>query len=1184
MPKRKRCGVGRRLPDTPDTLVGRSFARPPASPPSLPGPHPPARPPDRRVSVACVSAPAVAAPRQPLLEPPAACFLHPRRPDWKSGARAFVCSSLPFLLPTLPPMSRFYRGGGGGGPSPGFAKPENALARARELVAVGHKGAALRALHDVLSSKRHRTWSKVLEDVAVAYFDLCVDLRRARYAKDGLIHYRNVCQQVSEDGKGWVALEWSGARGVCIFVRCCVVWGPEAGRRAGRGARERKAAAGRAPIGRDPTLSHPLSLPLLHTQVNVSSLEDVVKRLLTSSTTRAEEALTAAAEASDALLDVDDLEAGAPTPDALLAAAAEAGGKGAAAAAGREAVTPWFRFAWDVHRAALDVLRNSARLESLYAASAAAAVSFCVKHRRTTEFRRLCDVLRSHLATLQKSAARATGADAARDRPDLANADTLSLMLDARHDQLRAAVDLGMWQEAFRCVEDVAAVVALAGGKRAPKAAAATAYFSQLTRVFGVAGAHLYSGHAWLKLLALSRAGVAAGGTGKSALPPGDAAALAANAALAALAAPPVDAAASATSDADADAERDRTARVAALLGLTAAPDRRARASGGGPPPLTRAALVSDLATRGVVAMAPPPVADIHALLETEFAPLDLCTRLAPLLDQLAATAGATTVSAACPVPTAGDLSSYVAPLRRVALLRTLQQAARAYSRLPLDALAAAVPFFSRGELDALVADAAARGAVSARIDHAAGVLVFGGPTLDADALRGALALCAARAAAALARTRGDRAATAARAAAVAAARDSADTEHKRALARKIVIERRKEAAERAAAEAEREEEEKRAVAARLAEAAEEERRRTERAAREEARLRAEMREREQEEARALLEAAQRKGGASGAKAAAAAKAVAVAPGAALPDGATVDKRALLDEVLSEQAKARAEAEKRAARATRAADHFVRAARQEEAPLIEAAHAARLQEDEELFHSGAAEYAAQHKAAWEADVVEKARLARAAADAASFGAALEERRAAAFAALAAKRAAAAAARRERARADRAAARAREYVRLCRLQLDARRREAAEAEAAEEEEREARAAEERRARESSRPPPPSGGGGGGGGGYVPPSRRGGSGFVPPALRGERRASPPPPRDRSPPRRDDGPPTSGGGGRWMPPSRRGDAAPPPAGGGGGGGGYVPPSRRGAAPPPPERSGGDDAPPPARVERRW
>ena len=43
----------------------------------------------------------------------------------------------------------------------GFAKPENALKRAEELVAVGQQHAALQALHDVITSKRHRTWAKV---------------------------------------------------------------------------------------------------------------------------------------------------------------------------------------------------------------------------------------------------------------------------------------------------------------------------------------------------------------------------------------------------------------------------------------------------------------------------------------------------------------------------------------------------------------------------------------------------------------------------------------------------------------------------------------------------------------------------------------------------------------------------------------------------------------------------------------------------------------------------------------------------------------------------------------------------------------------------------------------------------------------------------------------------------------
>lgn len=78
-----------------------------------------------------------------------------------------------------------------------FVKPENALKRAEELEAVGQTQAALKALHDVLTSRRHRSWSNALEGIMMKYIDLCVELRKGRFAKDGLIQFRQVCQTAS---------------------------------------------------------------------------------------------------------------------------------------------------------------------------------------------------------------------------------------------------------------------------------------------------------------------------------------------------------------------------------------------------------------------------------------------------------------------------------------------------------------------------------------------------------------------------------------------------------------------------------------------------------------------------------------------------------------------------------------------------------------------------------------------------------------------------------------------------------------------------------------------------------------------------------------------------------------------------------------------------------------------------
>lgn len=75
-----------------------------------------------------------------------------------------------------------------------FHKPELALRRALELQSIKQSEAALFLLHEVLSSRRHRTWSPTYEQIMITYLNLCLSLHKAREAKDGLHQYRNLSQ------------------------------------------------------------------------------------------------------------------------------------------------------------------------------------------------------------------------------------------------------------------------------------------------------------------------------------------------------------------------------------------------------------------------------------------------------------------------------------------------------------------------------------------------------------------------------------------------------------------------------------------------------------------------------------------------------------------------------------------------------------------------------------------------------------------------------------------------------------------------------------------------------------------------------------------------------------------------------------------------------------------------------
>ncbi|PIA50469.1 hypothetical protein AQUCO_01300894v1 [Aquilegia coerulea] len=742
-----------------------------------------------------------------------------------------------------------------------YAKPENALKRADELIQVGQKQAALQALHDLITSKRYRAWQKPLERIMFKYVELCVDMRRGRYAKDGLIQYRIICQLV-----------------------------------------------------------------------NVNSLEEVIKHFLHLSTEKAEEARNQA-QALEEALDVDDLEADKRPEDLMLSYVSGEKGKDRS---DRELVTPWFKFLWETYRTVLEILRNNSKLEALYAMTAHRAFQFCKQYKRTTEFRRLCEIIRNHLANLNKYRDQ-------RDRPDLSAPESLQLYMDTRFEQLKIATELALWQEAFRSVEDIHGLMCMV--KKSPKASLMVIYYAKLTEIFWIAESHLYHAYAWLKIFTLQK-------SYNKNLTQKDLQLIASSIVLAALSVVPFDHTRGA-SHMELENEKERNLRMASLIGFNLDPKRETREG------LSRSSLLSELVSKGVMSCASQEVKDLYNLLEHEFLPLDLASKVQPLLSKISKVGGK--LSSASSVPEV-QLSQYVPALEKLATLRLLQQVSHVYKTMKIDVLSKMVPFFDFPVVEKISVEAIKYSFIAMKVDHLKGVVLFGNLDLESDRLRDHLTILAEslnkarsliyppiKKASKLGET-------------LPLLAETVDKEHKRLLARKSIIEKRKEEQERQMLEMEREEESKKLKLQKLTEEAEQKRLALEYTKREEQRIRREIEERELEEAQHLLQEAQKKHPKNRKK--------------QVIEGEKVTKESLIELALSEQLRERQEMEKKLQKLAKTMDYMERAKREEEAPLIEEAFQKRLMEEKVLNEHEQQQEIEQSRLRHAGDLQEKRRLAR----------------------------------------------------------------------------------------------------------------------------------------------------------------------------------------------------------------
>lgn len=126
----------------------------------------------------------------------------------------------------------------------------------------------------------------------------------------------------------------------------------------------------------------------------------------------------------------------------------------------------------------------------------------------------------------------------------------------------------------------------------------------------------------------------------------------------------------------------------------------------------TRAGLIKELTLLNIPELAVEPVRKIYNLLESEFSPLRLASKIKVELDKIA-------------ILGRDDYSQYVEELKNIVATKVLRQLTVIYDSLSLDRFSQIIPFFSRAELEHFLVQTSKHRSVKAKINHRENCVCF---------------------------------------------------------------------------------------------------------------------------------------------------------------------------------------------------------------------------------------------------------------------------------------------------------------------------------------------------------------------------------------------------------------------------------------------------------------------------
>ncbi|KAJ3834119.1 eukaryotic translation initiation factor-like protein 3, partial [Lentinula raphanica] len=551
--------------------------------------------------------------------------------------------------------------------APSFSKPETVLKQAESLLSVNQPHAALQILSEMFTSKRFRSTPVTsLEPIMIRFMELCVELRKGRAAKEGLMQFKNLAQNT-----------------------------------------------------------------------NVGSVEVVVGSFVGMAEGKVREEKEEKEKEGEVVDDVEDLEAPSTPESILLSSVSSSSSTTPTDRTSRTLLTPALKFLWETYRTSLETLKNNARLELIYQSVAKKAFRFCLENGRKTEFRRLCEMLRMHLVNVGKDSG---------NQINLGDAETLERHLETRFGQLNVSVELELWQEAFRSIEDIHNLLTIAasstptssssstltsttpGAQNAATTTTTTAgstsltikstmianYYEKLSQVFLMSGNALYHAAAWAKYYELLTVG------SEHTLKHDQRSILAGKVVVSALAVPIT-----------AGGANEVHPRLSALLNLPEPSSHSSSSISTSSTAPTRTSLLASLLSSDILPLAPKTVQDLYRALQVEFDPLGLAENVGPLLRELAGQGRWTNKEI---------YGRYIPLLHDAVLDRLLRGLGEVYSEVRIEDVVRMVSPLERGfggvggetgkktlesYIDSYIVSLAKKGEMGIRIDHREHAILF---------------------------------------------------------------------------------------------------------------------------------------------------------------------------------------------------------------------------------------------------------------------------------------------------------------------------------------------------------------------------------------------------------------------------------------------------------------------------